>query len=88
LLRSAAVDTTLDQTPVKAGATVVAWTQAAMHDRSVFPDPQMLKARSAAPAYLHFGGGLHPCAGRSVNEFQIPLLVGRLLGTESFASAA
>jgi cytochrome P450 len=29
--------------------------------------------------YLHFGGGLHPCAGRDINAFQIPLLVGRLV---------
>jgi hypothetical protein len=28
---------------------------------------------------LHFGGGLHPCVGRAINEFQIPLLVGRLV---------
>jgi hypothetical protein len=32
-----------------------------------------------AAAYLHFGGGLHPCAGRVVNAFQIPLLVGALV---------
>src|SRR5215471_19038960 len=40
LLRRAAVDTTLDTTAVKAGSTVVLWTQAAMLDRSVFPEPQ------------------------------------------------
>jgi cytochrome P450 len=79
LLRSAAIDTNLNETPVKAGATVVAWTQAAMLDRSVFPDPQLLKPDRPAAAYLHFGGGLHPCVGRAINEFQIPLLVGRLV---------
>lgn len=79
LLRSAPFDTTLDQTPVKAGAIVVAWIQAAMHDRRVFPEPQRLRPDRPPTAYLHFGGGLHPCAGRAVNEFQIPLLVGRLV---------
>jgi len=79
LLRSAAVDTTLDATAVKAGSTVVLWTQAAMLDRSVFPEPQRLNPDRPPAAYLHFGGGLHPCAGRSVNEFQIPLLVRHLL---------
>ncbi len=79
LLRSAAIDTNLDETRIKAGATVVAWTQAAMHDSRVFPEPQRLRPDRPPTAYLHFGGGLHPCAGRAVNEFQIPLLVGRLV---------
>jgi len=79
LLRKAARDTTLDETVVPAGATVVLWTQAAMQDRRVFPEPKLLKPERPASVYLHFGGGLHPCAGRSVNEFQIPLLVRHLL---------
>jgi cytochrome P450 len=79
LLRRAAVDTTLDTTAVKAGDTVALWTQAAMLDRKVFPEPQRLNPDRPPAAYLHFGGGLHPCAGRSVNEFQIPLLVRHLL---------
>ena len=28
---------------------------------------------------LHLGAGLHPCAGRAVNAFQIPLLVRALV---------
>lgn len=79
MLRSAAADTRLGATPVKAGATVVAWTQAAMLDPSAFPEPTVLTPERPRAAYFHFGGELHHCGGRSVNEFQIPLLVGALL---------
>jgi len=79
MLRSAATDTRLGATPVKGGATVVAWTQAAMLDPSAFPEPALLTPDRPRAAYLHFGGALHHCAGRSINEFQIPLLVGGLL---------
>src|SRR5262245_60972976 len=79
LLRTAAAATTLGAAPVKTGATVVAWTQAAMLDRDMFPEPLVLKPDRPRAAYLHFGGGLHPCAGRVINEFQIPILVGQLL---------
>ncbi|HTE15566.1 MAG TPA: cytochrome P450 [Burkholderiales bacterium] len=79
MLRSAAAATQLGTTPVKAGATVVAWTQAAMLDPSAFPEPALLTPERPRSAYLHFGGALHHCAGRSINEFQIPILVGGLL---------
>jgi cytochrome P450 len=32
-----------------------------------------------ADRYLHFGRGLHHCAGRDLNALQIPLLVGELI---------
>jgi len=79
LLRRAAADTTLDTTEIKAGSVVVLLIQAAMLDRCVFPEPKELRPDRPPSAYLHFGGGLHPCAGRMVNEFQIPLLVRQLL---------
>jgi cytochrome P450 len=79
MLRSAAADTRLGATAVKAGATVVAWTQAAMLDASAFPEPALLTPERPRAAYFHFGGALHHCGGRSINEFQIPLLVGALL---------
>jgi cytochrome P450 len=79
VLRKSAAETQLGKTRVEAGATVVAWTQAAMLDRDAFPEPGLLDPDRPRGAYLHFGGGLHPCAGRAINEFQIPILVGRLL---------
>lgn len=79
VLRTAAADCTLAGSPVKAGETVIAWTQAAMLDPRVFDDPRRLRPDRDGAAYLHLGGGLHPCSGRPVNRFQIPLLVGGLV---------
>jgi cytochrome P450 len=79
LLRQAQTNTTLAGTAIRAGDKVVIWTQAAMLDSSMFPNPGTWRADRPATAYLHFGGGLHPCAGRAVNEWQIPLLVGALV---------
>jgi cytochrome P450 len=79
LLRQAAVGTTLADVEIRQGDRILAWTQAAMLDAEVFPDPQHLRPDRPVAAYLHFGGGLHPCAGRAVNAFQIPSLVGALV---------
>ena len=51
-----------------------------MQDAGAFPDPGQLRPDRDGTAYLHFGGGLHPCAGRAINDVQIPMLVGKLLG--------
>ena len=79
VLRQASVDTVLSGTDVKAGDRVVAYTQAAMLDPDIFPEPELLKPDRPLSSYLHYGGGLHPCAGRAINDFQITTLVGRLL---------
>lgn len=79
VMRKAGGDTTLGGRDVKAGDSVIAWTQAAMQDESVFSEPKRLKPDRDRAAYLHLGGGVHPCAGRPVNRFQIPLLVAGLV---------
>jgi cytochrome P450 len=79
LLRSALVDTAIAGVAVKRGDSTVAWTQAAMQDSSIVEDPRRVRPDRDRSIYLHFGGGLHPCAGRAVNSFQIPLLVGGLV---------
>jgi cytochrome P450 len=79
VMRRAANDCTLAGTAVKKGETMIAWTQAAMQDPSVFPDPGQLDPNRDRGAYMHVGWGLHPCSGRRVNRFQIPMLVGALL---------
>jgi hypothetical protein len=79
LLRKAAHDTELAGTQVKAADTVILWTQAAMLDADAFPEPDVLRPDRPGASYLHFGGGLHPCAGRGVNAWQIPMLVAALL---------
>lgn len=79
VVRSAANDTTLAGQQVKAGDRVIAWTQAGMLDPGAFPDPTRTLPERPLGSYLHFGEGLHPCAGRAVNSFQIPILVAKLL---------
>ncbi|MEA3063844.1 MAG: hypothetical protein QOJ27_272, partial [Sphingomonadales bacterium] len=79
VLRTAAADSTLGGCPVKAGDAVIAWTQAAMQDGSAFDDPRRLRLDREAGLYLHLGAGVHPCSGRPVNAFQIPLLIRGLL---------
>jgi cytochrome P450 len=71
VLRRASVDTMLSGTDVKAGDRVVAYTQAAMLDPDVFPEPDLLTPDRPLSAYLHYGGGLHPCAGPAINDFQL-----------------
>jgi cytochrome P450 len=79
LLRTAAIETQIAGVDIRVNDQIYVYTQAAMLDASVFPDPQALNPARPTKPYLHFGGGLHPCAGRDINAFQIPLLVGALV---------
>ncbi len=79
VIRKASVDCSLAGFPIKAGEEIYAWTQAAMQDESVFPEPGRLSPDRDRAAYLHMGAGVHPCSGRPVNSFQIPLLVAGLV---------
>ena len=79
LPRKAARDTNLAGTEVKAGDSMILWTQAAMLDPAAFPEPQAMRPDRSDARYLHLGGGLHPCAGRGLNAWQIPMLVAGLL---------
>jgi cytochrome P450 len=79
VLRQAGGGTKVGEKDIREGDRIFAWTQAAMLDAEAFPDPYYLRPDRPAAAYLHFGGGLHPCAGRPVNAFQIPALVGALV---------
>jgi cytochrome P450 len=79
VMRQAQADTVLAGTQVRAGDKMILWTQAAMLDATTFPRPGTARADRPQGAYLHYGAGLHPCGGRAVNAFQIPLLVGALV---------
>lgn len=87
LLRQTESDVALDGVAIPAGATVIAYTHAAMFDPSRFPDPNRLNPTRSLKLYRHFGGGLHPCSGRAVNDVQIPELVRRVI-KRGIASAA
>ena len=79
IIRKATVDTTFHSVSIRKGDTMIGWTQAAMMDASVFPRPGQLRADRPTENYMHFGGGLHACAGRTVNAFQIPILIAALI---------
>lgn len=79
VLRQAARDTHVGNQMIKAGMQVACFTLAAMHDGAAFPHPEKADPERSEHLYLHFGGGLHPCAGRAINGVQIPLLVTELL---------
>ncbi len=79
LLRHATAGTALAGKTFTKEMTIVGLTLAAMNDPSAFPLPNRLDPSRPRDRYLHFGGGLHPCAGRSVNAVQVPLLVRELV---------
>jgi cytochrome P450 len=79
VLRQASAATTLNGQEIRQGDRIFVWTQAAMLDATIFPDPSRLRPDRPPGNYLHFGGALHACAGRVVNGFQIPILVGELV---------
>jgi cytochrome P450 len=82
LIRQVAADTTLGPTAVRAGDRLLLLTQAAMLDPDGFPDPLRRDPTRPPEAYLHFGHGLHPCAGRAINAWQIPMLMAGLLSLD------
>ena len=79
VLRRAAGESMLGKTKIPPGAHVIGWTQAAMFDPAAFPEPGRMEADRPLASYLHFGGGPHPCGGRLVNYWQLPLLAGKLV---------
>jgi cytochrome P450 len=79
LLRKARAGTQIGGKTLKRDATVYAVSLSAMQDPSAFPDPGKLDPGRSMDRYLHFGGGLHPCAGRAVNAIQIPELIRQLI---------
>ncbi len=79
LLRHASTGTKIVGKELRRDTTVVLNTLGAMHDSEAFPTPRQMNPERPLKRYLHFGGGLHPCAGRAVNAVQVPELVRQLL---------
>ncbi len=88
MLRQAGQHATLQGEPVKEGTQVVLLTVAAMHDPAAFENPNDLVPDRPTDRYLHFGRGLHQCAGRDFNVIQIPFLVRELLRRDVSGRAA
>jgi cytochrome P450 len=79
LFREAVEGATVCGEPVAAGTRVVAFTLAAMQDDRVFDRPETLDPDRPPHLYMHFGRGMHQCAGRDVNAVQIPALIAALM---------
>jgi cytochrome P450 len=79
LARFAHTGTKLVDKELKRDSRVVINILGAVHDADVFPQPHQLNPERPLGNYFHFGGGLHPCAGRAINAVQVPELVRQLL---------
>lgn len=84
LLRVCAADRTVAsrterETTIRAGTTVVAATQSAMHDETAVASPEQFRIDRPANDYMHFGHGLHTCFGEQINRVQLPALATALL---------
>ena len=79
LLRQAVEGTSVAGVPVAAGTQVFAVTLAAMQDERAFDHPATLSPDRPPHLYMHFGRGMHECAGRDVNALQIPALIRALM---------
>jgi cytochrome P450 len=79
VLREAGYSATVAGKTILPGNKVYAITLSAMQDATVFDHPSRLDPTRPRETYLHFGRGLHLCAGRDLNAMQIPFLVGQLL---------
>ena len=75
VLRQAVGGTSAAGVPIAAGTQVFAFTLAAMQDERMFDQPATLNPDRPPHLYMHFGRGMHQCAGRDVNALQIPALV-------------
>jgi Dyp-type peroxidase family len=60
--------------PVDPKTVVCLVTAAAMMDPRVFPCPETIRFDRPLDKYLHFGVGLHQCAGQMIVPFAMPML--------------
>jgi Dyp-type peroxidase family len=57
---------TIDGQPIAPGTTVCLVAAAAMLDPAAFPSPAEIRFDRPVGSYLHFGGGMHACAGQTI----------------------
>lgn len=86
LARFAHTGTKIGDKQLKRDTKVVINILGAMHDAEVFSSPKEINPERPLTNYFHFGGGLHPCAGRAINAVQVPEMV-RLLLLHNASSA-
>lgn len=79
IVRKASRATNLSGTAIAEGSKVILFTHAAMFDEMAFNKAMTLRPDRPAACYLHYGGGVHACAGRALADMQVPMLVSRLI---------
>jgi cholest-4-en-3-one 26-monooxygenase len=78
--RTAAVDTELAGTPIRAGDKVVMWYPAANRDDEVFDDPSTFDVGRSPNHHVAFGaGGPHFCLGASLARLELRIVLEELL---------
>ena len=70
---------TSDKTTIPAGTLVFAGLGAAMMDPSVVESPREFRLGRPVDHYLHFGTGLHRCAGRHIAMTLVSTMVAHVL---------
>ncbi|MFV2021087.1 cytochrome P450 [Micromonospora sp. LOL_023] len=76
--RRAAVDTTLGDTAVPGGSSVVLWLAAAGRDRSVVTHTdQFQPGQRGSRRHLAFGAGVHRCVGAQLARMETAVVVGQ-----------
>ena len=70
---------TSDETTIAAGTLVFAGMGAAMLDGSVVESPREFRLGRPADHYLHFGAGLHRCAGLHIAMALVTTMVARVV---------
>lgn len=79
---------TLRATTLKAGAKVLASLQSATFDDAKVKDPNDFRIDRPDYEYMHFGYGLHTCAGEYINMVQIPRIAQAVLARPNLRRAA
>jgi cytochrome P450 len=79
--RTAAVDTELAGTEIKAGDKVTTWFVSGNRDESVFEDPYRFDVGRSPNPHMAFGpGGIHHCMGAHLAKMEVRIAFEELLG--------
>jgi cytochrome P450 len=81
--RTAAVDTELHGTPIRAGDKVTTWFVSGNRDEEVFSEPEALDLSRAPNPHMAFGpGGVHLCLGAHLARLEVRIALEELLSRD------
>jgi cytochrome P450 len=88
VLRHCRAGATLGGRSIRPGAKIAVVTQSAVFDRRAVHRPRAFDVERPLGGYLTFGGGMHECFGKAINDVALPVLAGGLLRLPGLARAA